>query len=60
MKMAEKMGGGGVDHSGRVLMTIELELSRKNGEGGSPADGGLKKPKPLGFFSRIAEQLTFQ
>lgn len=53
------MGGGG-DHSGRVLMTIELELTRKEGEGPSAAGGGAKKAEGVGFLSRLADQLTFK
>lgn len=60
VRKTEKMGGGGVDGSGRVLMTIELELTRKNGEEGPVGEGGIRRSKPHGFLSRLADQLTFK
>lgn len=53
-------GGGGADGSGRVLMTIELELTRKNGEEGPGGEGGNRKSEPPGFLSRLANRLTFK
>lgn len=44
---------GGVGGS-RVLMTIELEMTRKDGGGA----GG--RSEPLSLFSRLANQLTFK
>lgn len=60
VRKTEKVGGGGQDGSGRVLMTIELELTRKNGEEGPAGEGGIRKSKPLGFLSHLANQLTFK
>lgn len=50
--------GGGEE--GRVLMTIELELTRKNGEERPGGEGGIGRSKPLGFLSRLANRLTFK
>lgn len=60
VRKAERAGGGGEDGSGRVLMTIELELTRKNGEEGPSGEGGTAKSEPLGLFSRLANQLAFK
>lgn len=60
VRKTEKVGGGGEDGSGRVLMTIELELTRTNGEEGPGGEGGTRRSKPLGFLSRLANQLTFK
>lgn len=60
VRKAEKVGGGGVDGSGRVLMTIELELTRKNGEERPGGEGGTRRPKALGFLSHLADQLAFK
>lgn len=60
VRKAEKVGGEGVDGSGRVLMTIELELTRKNGEERPGGEGGTRRPEALGFFSRLADRLTFK
>lgn len=53
------VGGGGEEGPGRVLMTIDLELTRKNGEERPGGEGGMGSSKALGFLSRIADQLTF-
>lgn len=61
VRKTEKMGGGGgADGSGRVLMTIELELTRKNGEEGPGGESGIRKSEPPGFLSRLANRLTFK
>lgn len=60
VRKTEKVGGGGEEGSGRVLMTIELELTRKNGEEGSVGEGGIGRSKSLGLLSRLANQLTFK
>ncbi len=60
VRKTEKVGGGGQDGSGRVLMTIELELTRKNGEEGPSGEGGTGKSKPLDFLSNLANKLTFK
>lgn len=59
VRKAERAGGGGEDGSGRVLMTIELELTRSE-EGGPGSEGGTAKSKPPGLFSRLANQLTLK
>ncbi|KAF1384068.1 hypothetical protein PFLUV_G00138430 [Perca fluviatilis] len=51
--------GGGEEGPGRVLMTIDLELTRKNGEERPGGEGGMGSSKALGFLSHIADQLTF-
>lgn len=60
VRKTEKVGGGGEDGSGRVLMTIELELTRQNGEEGPGGKGGIGRSKPLGLLSQLANQLTFK
>lgn len=59
LKQTERVGGGGEEGSGRVLMTIELELTGKNGEE-AIVEGGTGRSKPLGLLSRLANQLTFK
>lgn len=59
-KTERVVGGGGEEGPGRVLMTIELELTRKNGEERPGGEGGTGRSKPLGFLSRLADQLTFK
>lgn len=41
---------------GRVLMTIELEMIRKNGE----EKDETRKAKALGLLSRLTDRLTFK
>lgn len=60
VRKAEKLGVGGVDSSGRVLMTIELELTRKNGEERPVGEGGIRRSTPLVLLSHLADQLTFK
>lgn len=60
VRKTERVGGGGQDGSGRVLMTIELELTRKNGEEAAAVEAGIRRPEPLGLLSRLANQLTFK
>lgn len=60
VRKTERAGGGGEEGSGRVLMTIELELTRRNGEEGPSGEGGTGRSEPLGFLSRLANQLTFK
>lgn len=60
VRKTAKVGGGGEDGSGRVLMTIELELTRKNGEEVPGGEEGKGRSKPLGLLSRLASQLTFK
>lgn len=60
VRKTEKVVGGGEDGSGRVLMTIELELARKNGEERPGGRGEIRRSKPLGFLSQLADQLTFK
>lgn len=64
VRKTEKVGGGGAgggeDGSGRVLMTIELELTRINGEEGPAGEAGTGRSKFPGMLSRLANQLTFK
>lgn len=41
-------------------MTIELELTRTNGEEKPSGEGGTRRSKPLGFLSQLANRLTFK
>ncbi|KAF0046692.1 hypothetical protein F2P81_000325 [Scophthalmus maximus] len=60
VRKTEGVGGGGEEGPGRVLMTIELELTRKNGEKGPGSEGGMGRSAAPGFLSRLANQLTFK
>lgn len=59
VKKTERLEGG-QEGSGRVLMTIELELTRKNGAEGAGGEGGTGKAKSLGLLSRLADRLAFK
>lgn len=62
VRKTERVGGGGGGEEGRVLMTIELELTRRNGEEGPGGEGGggPGRSKPLSLLSRLANQLTLK
>lgn len=66
VRKTERLGGGGGGEGGgeqgpgRVLMTIELELSRAIGEEGEKEGRAEKKPGPLGFLSSFANRLTLK
>lgn len=58
VRKTERVGGGGEE--GRVLMTIELELTGKNGERGPSGARGMGRSRALGLLSHLANQLTFK
>lgn len=60
VRKTERVGGGVGESADRVLMTIELELTRKNGEMGPSGGRGTGRSKPLGLLTRLANQLTFK
>lgn len=60
IRKTEGVGEGGEEGKGRVLMTIELELTRKNGEEGPSGAEGSGSVKPPGLLSRFANQLSFK
>ncbi|KAK5860363.1 hypothetical protein PBY51_021847 [Eleginops maclovinus] len=57
-RKTEGVGGGGEE--GRVLMTIDLELTRRNGEEKPAGDAGRGRSALPGFLSRLSNQLTFK
>lgn len=58
IKETEGVEGGGEEGSGRVLMTIELEMTRQSGEEGSSSEGGTGRSEPPGLLSRLSKRLT--
>lgn len=60
VRKTEGVGEGGEEGQGRVLMTIELELTRKNGEEGPRGADGSGSSKAPGLLSRFANQLSFK
>lgn len=59
-KKTDRVVGGGEQGPARVLMTIDLELTRRNGEQRPGGEGGIGKSEPVGFLSRLVNQLTFK
>lgn len=60
IKGTEGVGGGGEEGSGRVLMTIELELTQQKEEESSSGEGGTGRSEPAGLLSRLSKRFTFK
>lgn len=60
VRKTERVGGRGGEGADRVLMTIELEMTRKNGEEGPGGERGTGRFRPLDLLTYLANQLTFK